>query len=183
MTKYNLHDIMTNAWGLFRKIRGKFGDCLRAAWAEAKTMIAQAQIENGGLHACLACPSAVSQSTAKAVHIQCSILGTEKQAPKNVVISTYDAFNFRRYGDPWVALVDSNGRINFKPHVGCYTGARGKGEAGELYVYAPVEGQVYAYGQKDYRGRNGGYGYVQFVGGKFVNVEKEKLIEALNGGF
>ena len=96
------------------------------------------------------------------------------------IIKKYSEFNFRRFSNPWVARVASNGKIDFNAKVGGYTGAYGKGEAGSLYIENPVEGAVYAYGQKDYRGNAGGYEYVKFVGGEFVAVEKENLIEALN---
>ena len=38
---------------------------------------------------------------------------------------------------------------------------------------------MYAYGQKDYRGSNGGYEYAQYKDGAFVAIEKGKLLEAL----
>lgn len=96
------------------------------------------------------------------------------------VIENYERFNERRYGNPWVARVSPNGKIDFKIKVGGYTGAYGKGEAGSLYVTEPVEGAVYAYGQKDYRGNNGGYEYIQYKNGEFVKVEKTALIDVLN---
>lgn len=91
------------------------------------------------------------------------------------VIRKYDEFNFRRYGNPWVAKVDKNGKIDFSEKVGGYTGAYNKGEAGELYINSPVEGQVYAYGQKDYRGNNGGYEYTVYEFGEFKRIEKTEL--------
>ncbi|HNX63310.1 MAG TPA: hypothetical protein PKN45_11765 [Candidatus Limiplasma sp.] len=97
------------------------------------------------------------------------------------IIKKYSEFNFRRYGNPWVAMVSPNGKIDFNARVGSYTGGYNKGEAGSLYVTDPIEGAVYAYGQKDYRGNNGGYEYVKFIGGEFVKVAKEDLVEALNG--
>lgn len=106
----------------------------------------------------------------------------EAKAPKqtkNVVVETYESFNFRRFSQPWVALVDENGRLDFSSKVGAYTGAYGKGEAGELYVYAPIDGRVYAYGQKDYRGNHGGYRYAQYIGGRFVVIEKTELLKAI----
>ena len=96
-----------------------------------------------------------------------------------MVIKKYDDFNFRRYGNPWVAVVGKNGKIDFSQKVGGYTGKYGKGEAGELYVSDPKEGRVYAYGQKDYRGNNGGYEYLKYTNGKFIHIKKENLIEAL----
>lgn len=90
-------------------------------------------------------------------------------------IKKYDSFNFRRYGNPWVAKVNANGKIDFSVKVGGYTGGYNKGEAGELYVNNPVEGQVYAFGQKDYRGNNGGYQYVVYQNGEFNPIEKTEL--------
>jgi hypothetical protein len=96
------------------------------------------------------------------------------------VIRAYGEFNQRRYGNPWVAIVDkATGRLDFTARVGGYTGAYGKGEAGQLYLTEPIEGAVYAIGQKDYRGHNGGYEYVKYTGGQFVPVEKTGLIAAL----
>lgn len=94
-------------------------------------------------------------------------------------IRTYDAFNGRRYGNPWVAIVSPTGKIDFGVRVGGYTGAYGKGEAGELYATEPAEGQVYAYGQKDFRGSNGGYEYVVYQHGEFRPVEKTELSKYL----
>lgn len=98
-----------------------------------------------------------------------------------LVIKSYAAFNERRYGNPWVAIVGKGGKIDFSQRVGGYTGAYGKGEAGELYISDPVEGGVYAYGQKDYRGHNGGYDYIKIVNGQAVEIDKAHLIEALKG--
>ena len=97
----------------------------------------------------------------------------------NAIIRSYSEFNQRRYGNPWVARVDSRGKIDFASKAGAYTGGYNKGEAGDLYVYAPVEGAVYAYGQKDYRGNNGGYQYVQYKDGAFVEIAKTDLLNAL----
>jgi hypothetical protein len=93
-----------------------------------------------------------------------------------VVLANYEAFNPRRYGNPWVAKVNHLGKIDFSEEVGAYTGSRGSGEAGQLYVYSPAEGQVYAYGQKDYRGHHGGCQYVVFLDGVFVPLEKTDLV-------
>lgn len=97
---------------------------------------------------------------------------------KMVAICTYERFNERRYGDPWVALITKTKEWVFKG-IGGYTGARGAGEAGELYVTAPVNGQVYAYGQKDYRKPGKAYEYVQFRDGAFYPVAKTELLDAL----
>jgi hypothetical protein len=98
-----------------------------------------------------------------------------------LVVKNYCEFNFRRYSNPWIAQVDSNGKIDFTAKIGGYTGGYNKGEAGQLYINNPEEGKVYAYGQKDYRGNNGGYRYVKIVNSEPVEVEKTELIAALNG--
>ena len=41
MKKYNMHEIMSKAWSLYRQFQNcvaplSFGDCLRRAWALAK---------------------------------------------------------------------------------------------------------------------------------------------------
>jgi hypothetical protein len=100
---------------------------------------------------------------------------------KMLVIKSYNSFNERRYGNPWVAKVNADGKINFSVKVGGYTGGYNKGEAGQLYINNPVEGAVYAYGQKDYRGNNGGYSYIKIVNGEIVAIDKTQLVEALNG--
>ena len=39
MKKYNLSEIMKNAWAMFRKGGVSFSDCLRKAWAMAKGLV------------------------------------------------------------------------------------------------------------------------------------------------
>lgn len=96
------------------------------------------------------------------------------------VIATYESFNPNRYGNPWVGMVCPNtGKVDFSKKVGKYTGAYNQGEAGELYVYEPVEGAVYAYGQKDYRGKNSTCNYIKYFNGEFIPISKTALIEAL----
>lgn len=91
-------------------------------------------------------------------------------------IKEYDCFNQRRFSNPWVAeMVD--GKISFDKKVGEYTGGYMTGEAGSLVVYAPEEGKVYAYGQKDNRGNKGDRGYVVYADGKFQEIAKENAIE------
>ena len=54
------------------------------------------------------------------------------------IIKKYESFNERRYGNPWVAIVDKRtAKPNFICRVGGYTGGYGKGEAGALYVTDP----------------------------------------------
>jgi len=115
-----------------------------------------------------------------------SVAGSRKDAKGvfevlNQAIRSYSEFNQRRYSNPWVARVDERGKLDFSVKVGAYTGGYNRGEAGELYVYDQKEGAVYAYGQKDNRGSNGGYQYVQYKGGAFVEVDKAHLLDALKG--
>lgn len=56
------------------------------------------------------------------------------------IIKKYESFNERRYGNPWVAIVDKRtAKPNFTCRVGGYTGGYGKGEAGALYVTDPQD--------------------------------------------
>ena len=96
-----------------------------------------------------------------------------------LVVKNYEEFNHRRYGNPWVAIVNEIGKIDFSAKVGGYTGGYNKGEAGQLYITNTVEGKVYAYGQKDNRGNNGGYEYIKIVNGQAVEIDKAHLIEYL----
>lgn len=96
------------------------------------------------------------------------------------IIKTYDMFNSRRYSDPWVCMVRSDGTLNFDDRVGAYTGRRRSGEAGSLYVFSPIDGQVYAYGRKDYRGNGTTKLYVQYLNGEFVPVSNTDLVQVLS---
>ena len=98
------------------------------------------------------------------------------------VIRNYGEFNFRRYSNPWVAIVNPvNGKPDFSKKVGGYTGGYNKGEAGSLYVTDPKENSVYMFGQKDYRGNNTEREYTIFRNGKFEEVKATELIDVLNG--
>ena len=96
-----------------------------------------------------------------------------------LTVEKYNSFNQRRYSNPWIAKVGKDGKINFAVKVGGYTGRYGAGEEGELYITDPEEGAVYAYGQKDYRGNNGGYEYIKIINGEITKIEKTNLVESL----
>ena len=96
------------------------------------------------------------------------------------IIKHFYAFNSRRYSDPWVASVDANGKPDFSTNCGGYTGMRGKGEAGDLYVTDPVEGSIYMCGQKDRRGGNSELSYVQYINGEMVEVTKSAVVYYLD---
>lgn len=93
-----------------------------------------------------------------------------KEEIKNVVLEHYYNYNERRYSTPWVCCMTEIGKYDFSKEVGTYTGA--KGYEGDLVVYKPVVGQVYGYGQKDYRGNNTEINYVKWDGEEFVKCDK-----------
>ena len=68
---------------------------------------------------------------------------------KNVVIASFDSYNERRYGRPWVCKMDENHNFDFTKKVGCYDAE--DGDEGDLIVFEPEIDAIYAYGQKDYR--------------------------------
>lgn len=94
------------------------------------------------------------------------------------VIKTYDSYNPRRFGRPWVAKVNKDTTKDFQTRIGGYTGSHGEG--GQLYINKPIEGQVYAYGQKDYRNSRGpSYTYIKYCNGIFVDISTSDLLQEL----
>lgn len=97
-------------------------------------------------------------------------------------LKTYQPYNARRYGKPWVAIVSpATGKPDFKTTVGNYTGYNGDG--GDLYIFAPQEGAVYMYGQKDYRGNYTARKYALYINGTFHDVDTTQLISVLQGDY
>ena len=64
-------------------------------------------------------------------------------------IASFNSYNTRRYSRPWVCKMTADHQFDFENRVGCYDAD--DGEAGDLVVYNPEVGAIYAYGQKDYR--------------------------------
>lgn len=91
---------------------------------------------------------------------------------KNAVINSYYSYNERRYSTPWVCAMTADGKFDFATKIGTYTGNGRKGEEGDLVVFEPVVGQVYGYGQKDYRGGNTEISFAKWDGEKFVECDK-----------
>lgn len=91
---------------------------------------------------------------------------------KTVILHIYDDFNPRRYGTPWVCQVTERGDFDFSHRIGTYTGDGRKGSAGHLVVFDPIIDQVYAYGQKDYRGNNTARDFVLWDGEAFIPCDK-----------
>ena len=89
---------------------------------------------------------------------------------KNVVIAHFERYNWRRYSTPWVCTMTEEGKYNFSKEVGGYTGE--KGEEGDLYVFSPAVGQVYGWGQKDYRGNRTEKNFCKWNGSEFVKCDK-----------
>lgn len=97
------------------------------------------------------------------------------------ILKHYDSFNWRRYGNPWVAVVNpKTAKPDFSEKVGGYTGGYNRGEEGDLYICEPIEGTVYMYGQKDYRGNNTERKYAKYIDGEFIPVSNSELIAALS---
>lgn len=90
----------------------------------------------------------------------------------NATIASFGSFNQRRYGTPWVCAMAPAGKYDFSQRVGTYTGDGDQGEAGDLVVTDPVVGQVYGYGQKDYRGNGTVKKFAKWDGEKFVPCDK-----------
>lgn len=89
---------------------------------------------------------------------------------KNVVVAHFDSYNQRRYSKPWVCLMTDEGKFDFSKNVGDYTGNHG--DSGDLVIYKPVIGQVYGWGQKDYRGNNTIKNYCKWTENGFVACNK-----------
>lgn len=89
-----------------------------------------------------------------------------------VKIKDFEAYNHRRYSRPWVALV-TDAKPDFSTEVGRYTAK--SGEAGELVIVDPQVGQLFMYGQKDYRGRNTVVDYCVYTEKGLVDVPADKL--------
>ena len=83
---------------------------------------------------------------------------------KNAVVSHFMYYNHRRYSRPWVCEIN-NGKYDFSKKVGCFTAE--DGDEGDLVVFEPVAGQVYAFGQKDYRGGNTEKSFCKWNGSEF----------------
>ena len=89
---------------------------------------------------------------------------------KNVTIKHFDSYNERRYSLPWVCRMTTTGGYDFSERIGAYSA--NDGEPGDLIVYAPVVGQVYGLGQKDYR-RNGTVkAFAKWNGARFIECDK-----------
>lgn len=97
-----------------------------------------------------------------------------------VVVKSFDAFNKRRYSDPWVAKVMPDGRLDFSSRCGGYTGGYHTGDAGDLYIADPLEGAIYAYGQNDRQKKNNCMEYIQYKDGRFIPISKSNLVKVLN---
>lgn len=89
---------------------------------------------------------------------------------KNAIIEHFRSYNSRRYSFPWICTMTEKGGYDFSSRVGTYTGR--DGAEGDLVVFEPCEGQVYGYGQKDYRGNNTMVRHALWDGEKFVPCDK-----------
>lgn len=91
---------------------------------------------------------------------------------KNAIIAHFESYNPRRYGTPWVCPMTPDGKYEFSIRVGTYTGNARQGQSGDLVVFEPEDGQVYGYGQKDYRGKFTVIAFAKWDGTQFVLCDK-----------
>lgn len=89
----------------------------------------------------------------------------------NNVIMSFDVYNKRRFSRPWACQMGPTGEYDFENRIGTYTGAE-PGDAGDLIIFEPQEGQVYGYGQKDYRGGKTVIRHALWNGEEFVPCDK-----------
>lgn len=79
----------------------------------------------------------------------------------------YGAYNHRRYSKPWIARVDfaatPKGQFTWGDAVG-------DSSSGVILVIDAEEGQIVAYGQKDFRGSNSETVYCQVRNGKLTEL-------------
>ena len=94
----------------------------------------------------------------------------KKEDTKKVVIKHYEKYNRKRFSTPWVCQMTEYGKHDFTQKVGTYSNV--PGEEGDLVVFNPVEGQVYGYGRKDYKGKRTEKNYAIWNGAEFVECDK-----------
>ena len=63
-------------------------------------------------------------------------------------LAYFHKYDKSKYSVPWVCKVKQNGVYDFSECIGGYSGRHG--DEGYLYVFNPIKGQVYGYGQKRY---------------------------------
>ena len=103
---------------------------------------------------------------------------------KLIKIADYASYNQRRYGTPWIAKFNPvTGRPVFDgDRVGGYTGGYNTGDAGSVYAINPCAGDVYAFGQKDYRGSTRGAAYqIAVIGADGQTVSIMTRAEYMSG--
>lgn len=124
------------------------------AWEIVRKMV------NGTLKEKLSC--ALKQAWAEA-----------KAANKNKVIAHFENYNEKRFSQPWVAVV-RDGKYDFSEEIGLWTGDHRYGCEGELMVWAKMLSTktVYAYGQKDYRGKKTVIRFAIWTGKEFIECDK-----------
>ena len=83
------------------------------------------------------------------------------------VVATYGSYNRRRYSKPWICEISDTGEYVFDKKVAMFDGLD-DGKGGDLVIFNPIEGRVYAYGQRDYRGNNTDHVIFKYVGGKML---------------
>lgn len=93
------------------------------------------------------------------------------------IVKHFNSFNFRRYSDPWVARVDRQCRPDFSVRVGTFTGGFRTGHEGDLVLTDPVDGALYTWGQKDYRGGNTARGWFVYQDGEIKQLTYAEALD------
>ena len=89
---------------------------------------------------------------------------------KNVVVAHFESYNARRYSRPWICTMTDSGKHDFSQRIGIFTGE--DGQDGDLVVFDPVIGQVYCWGQKDYRGNRTEKKFCKWNGKAFITCDR-----------
>ena len=94
-----------------------------------------------------------------------------------ITVKHYDEYNGRRYSRPWICEMSESGEYLFKApeKAGTFDGDDKRG--GNLVIFKPVEGKVYGYGQRDYRGNYTEVNHVKYVNGELLPCSKLGVLE------
>lgn len=90
----------------------------------------------------------------------------------NAIIASYSSFNQRRYGTPWVCTMTPAGNTTFRSGSAPTPGTVIRVRRATSLSRTLSSGQVYGYGQKDYRGNGTVKKFAKWDGEKFVPCDK-----------
>lgn len=105
---------------------------------------------------------------------------------KRKVIQSFGAFDEEKFENPYVGKITGTGKIRYAMgkneygrtlHVGGYTGRKGLGEAGDVYVWNPQEGDVYAVCQRNNQTLRTDVNFYEYSKEKFIALDREAAVE------